>query len=35
MNNFLFLFHLHREYVLLIDLNIQEYFQNVMLKNEY
>jgi hypothetical protein len=33
--HFLFLFHLNKEYVMLIDLDPQEYFQNLMLKNEY
>jgi hypothetical protein len=33
--HFEFLFHLDKENEMLIDLDLQEYFQNVLLKNEY
>jgi hypothetical protein len=33
--HFLFLFHLNKEYTILIDLDMQGHLQNVMLKNKY
>jgi len=33
--HYLFLFHLNKKYVMLIDLDSQGYFQNVMLQNKY
>ncbi len=33
--HFLFLFHLNKEYVMPIDLDMQKHLQNVMLKSEY
>jgi len=33
--HFLFLFHLNKEYVMLINLDLQGHLQNVILKSEY
>jgi hypothetical protein len=33
--HFIFLFHLNKEHVMLIDLDMQGHLQNVMLKKKY